>query len=126
MSKDKLKVKIKSETLGEKLKFYRKCKGLTQEQLAEQIDIDTKYLARLEKDMHNPTFNVMKKLAQALDFDLSKIDETSAKNNTAPSKTYIKAIQVLNSAKTEDDLKLYFEALRHTQKCLNKNCSAED
>jgi len=76
--------------------------------------------------MHNPTFNIMKKLSQALDFDLSKIDEMQIKTNSVPSKNYVKAVQILNSAKTEDTLKLYLEALKHTQKCLSKTCSAGD
>lgn len=123
MDKNKSKVNSTNRTLGEKLKFYRKAKGLTQEQLAERIDIDTKYLARLEKNMHNPTFNVMKKLAHALDFDISKFDEISIEDIPAPNKTYLKAVQILNSAKTDEDIKLYFEALRHTQKCLKRNNS---
>lgn len=114
----------KIETFGEKLKFYRKAKGLTQEQLAEKIDIDTKYLARLEKDKHNPTFNIMKKLATVLDFDISKFDEKQTKDIDIPNKTYLKAIRILNSTKSENDLKLYLEALQHTQKCL-KNTKNE-
>jgi len=104
--------------LGEKLKKYRKAKGLTQEQLAETIDIDTKYLARLEKGFHNPTFNVMKKLAAALEFDLNKISDLS--ETKTPDKLYTKSLQILNSAQNDEEKKLYLEALQHTQKCLKR------
>lgn len=118
MDKNKKKIKNDNGAIGEKLKQYRKKKCLTQEQLAELVDIDTKYLARLEKDMHNPTFNVMKKLAHVLDFDMSLIDETPVEKITTPSKYFYKAIQILNSVKSDEDMKLYLEALKHTEKCL--------
>lgn len=122
MNKNKNAIKTNSERFGEKLKLFRKAKGFTQEQLAEKIDIDTKYLARIEKDMHNPTFNVMKKLSQVLDFDMSQIDELNTRDIPTPNKNYLKALQILNSAKSDEDVKLYLEALQHTQKCLKKNC----
>lgn len=117
-SKNKNKVKCANGTIGEKLRQYRKKKCLTQEQLAELVDIDAKYLARLEKDMHNPTFNVMKKLAQVLGFDMSVIEETPIEKIATPGKYFSKAIQILNSVKSDEDMKLYLEALKHTEKCL--------
>lgn len=110
---------IENITLGEKLRYFRKAKGYTQEQVAEMIDIDTKYLARLEKGLHNPTFKVIKKLAGVLDFDISKIDDVCP--ISPPDKYYTKAMQILNSANTAEERHLYYEALLHTQKCMKLN-----
>ncbi len=106
--------------LGAKIRKLRKSKGLTQEQLAEKVNIDDKYLARIEKGMHNPTFNVMKKLSKVLDFDMAAIDETSVDDIQTPNKIYLRALQILNSAKDDREMILFLESLQHTQKCLKQ------
>ena len=42
-------------------------KGLTQEQLAEKTDINSKYLSSIERGKENPTLNTLIKVAKALD-----------------------------------------------------------
>lgn len=112
--------------LGEKIRQIRKSKGLTQEQLAEQIGIDNKHLSRIEKGRHMPTYNIIKKLAQVLDFDIYKIDDMPVTDIPQPDKVYLKALNILNSAKTDDERKYYLEALQHAQKGIKLGISAKD
>ena len=69
-------------TLGEKVHLLRRRGGLTQRELASQVDITTNYLARLERDeVPDPGSGVVKRLAQRLgvstDYLLGVGDEES-------------------------------------------------
>ena len=105
-------------TLGEKIRKIGKSKGLTQEQLAEKIGIDNKHLSRIEKGKHMPTYNIIKKLARVLDFDIYEIDEKPLNDINLPDKFFLKSLNILNSAKSDIEKKYYLEALQHAQKGL--------
>ena len=54
---------IATETLGEKLLKYRRDRGITQKELAQQIGIDPTTLSRLERNQGKRFFqNVLKKV----------------------------------------------------------------
>ena len=108
--------------LGEKIRQIRKSKGLTQEKLAELIGIDNKHLSRIEKGRHMPTYNIIRKLAKVLEFDIYQIDDMNILDIPKPHKIYLKALSILNSAKNDDEKKYYLEALQHAQKGLRLNC----
>ena len=55
--------------IGERIKFYRKQKGLTQEQLAEEIDFNTKSISLLENGHNYIALNKIPKLTKALDIE---------------------------------------------------------
>ncbi len=113
-------------TLGEKIRQLRKSKGLTQEQLAEKIGIDNKHLSRIEKGRHMPTYNILKRLAKVLDFDIYAIDETPLDDIEQPDKIFLKSLTILNSAKSDKEKKYYLEALQHAQKGLKLGNSSEN
>ena len=43
------------QMIGARIKDIRTKKGLTQEQLAEKIEINPKYLSSIERGLENPT-----------------------------------------------------------------------
>lgn len=104
--------------LGEKIRQLRKSRGLTQEQLAEKLCIDNKHLSRIEKGKHMPTYKILKSLAETLDFDIYSIEELSVTDIKMPDKIYLKSLNILNSAKNEEEKKYYLEALQLAQKGL--------
>ncbi len=56
-------------------KYYRNKKGLTQEELAEKLDISWRQMQRIEKGKSNPSIQTLKKLVMVLeisDEDLAK------------------------------------------------------
>ncbi len=59
--------------IGTRLKELRRSKGLSQEQLAEKADINSKYLSRMECGTENPTLDMLIKLANALDVEMWEI-----------------------------------------------------
>lgn len=52
--------------LGKNIKYYRYKKGLTQEKLAEILDVSPNYIGRLERGQHSPSFEKIECLAEVL------------------------------------------------------------
>lgn len=52
--------------IGKRIQKYRTQKNLTQEQVAETVGISQKHLSRIEKGYHNPRFDMIIHIAEAL------------------------------------------------------------
>lgn len=59
--------------LGMRIKYLRKRRGWSQEDLALEASINKNYLSDLERGMRNPTLKVMEKIAVALQIDISEL-----------------------------------------------------
>lgn len=53
--------------VGANIRRFRKAKGLTQEQLAHEAGIATRYIAGVERGEENPSLRYLVKIANALD-----------------------------------------------------------
>jgi transcriptional regulator with XRE-family HTH domain len=58
---------------GKYLKAARTLKGLTQLELADRTGLTDNTISRIENGSQNPTFETVKKIAKALDLNLSDI-----------------------------------------------------
>ena len=56
----------KTEILGERIRYYRRIHGLTQEKLAELLGVDVTTLAGWESQEHQPNNRFLKKLIQII------------------------------------------------------------
>lgn len=73
---------IKKE-LGEKIKRYRKKRGLTQEQLAEMVEISARNLSNIEIGISFAKAETLEKILEALDVTTEEIfSNNSIKNST--------------------------------------------
>ena len=61
------------EMVGAKIRDIRTGKRMTQEQLAEKMNINPKYLSSIERGKENPTLNTLIRLAESLDVDLGEV-----------------------------------------------------
>ena len=52
--------------LGERVKYLRRLKNLTQAQLAEKVDLSVNYISQIETGVAAPTLKTLFALAQAL------------------------------------------------------------
>jgi len=52
---------------GENLKFYRKAKHLSQEQLSEKVDISVKHLSSIERGLTFVSSDLLEKLAHSIE-----------------------------------------------------------
>lgn len=96
------------QTIGCRIKHIRMKKGFTQEQLAEKIDINPKYLSSIERGKENPTLNMLIKLSESLDVNLNDIFYQFEIEDPAKRKSMIDSI--LNEA-NDEQLKLAYKIL---------------
>lgn len=62
-----------SRSLGLKIKELRRARKLTQSELAEKIDVDSKYLSRIETGLSSPSLNTLEKIAVVLQIDIAQL-----------------------------------------------------
>ena len=112
----KRRVLWQKNSFGQKLKQVRKAKHLTQEALAELAGINEKHISKIETGVYFPTYNTLNKILTALDLNIEDVglELNSLKTNDNP--FYIKALQILNDAKSEQELEYYYGILRQAQK----------
>ena len=60
-------------TFGRNVRKVRKRRGLTQEQLAFEAEIDLTYIGGIERGKRNPSLLVMARIADALTVSLPKL-----------------------------------------------------
>lgn len=65
--------KLILEEVADNIRIERLRRRLSQEKLAEMIDISTKYLNMIENRKANPTIVIVIKICGALDIDLNTI-----------------------------------------------------
>ncbi len=58
--------------LGKRIKELRKTRDLTQEQLAELINIETGSLSAIESGRHFPSLVTIEKMSKVLNYDIRK------------------------------------------------------
>ena len=96
------------QMIGARIKEIRTGKRITQEQLAEKININPKYLSSIERGKENPTLDILIKIAKSLDVNLDDIFKLVQIEDPAKRKILIKSL--LNEADSEQ-LKLAFKVL---------------
>ena len=108
-----------NNTFGKRLKELRKAKGLTQSALAEKANIDDKHLCRIEKGRHFPTHQTLNQILTALGVTLEDVGLNLEQIKIDTNPIMSKAMQILNSAKNDNELNCYLESLKIIQKALN-------
>jgi len=95
---------------GMRIKELRTVRKLSQGQLAKRADISAKYVSRIETGQHFPSFDILKKLANALDVELKDFFEfTHEGKNTKDLK---ETIRMLIKEANDEKLKLVVKLLR--------------
>jgi transcriptional regulator with XRE-family HTH domain len=58
---------------GKRLRYFRRDRDLTQEQLAELVDLSVNFISMLEKGEAAPSFDTIAKLTNALNVDVGEL-----------------------------------------------------
>lgn len=66
------------------LRRLRVAKGVSQEALATDADVDRAYMSRLERGLENPTVELLARVAKALGIGLQDFFRAPGKNEAAP------------------------------------------
>ena len=65
---------------AQNLRYLRKERGLSQEQLALRADIDRTYVSALERQVYSASLDTIEQLAKVLKVELARLLERPAKN----------------------------------------------
>ena len=95
--------------IGMRIKELRRKQLLSQEQLAEKADINSKYLSRMERGTENPTLDMLIKLANALEVEMWEIFDFGHVVNQKELKD---AIQSFSNSADEPTLRLALKIIR--------------
>ena len=61
--------------LGKNIAVIRKASGLSQDILAEKLDVSTRYVQKLESGIHSPSIGLLVRLRKVLKTDWTKLLE---------------------------------------------------
>ena len=102
------------QLLGKRIKSLRRSQGLTQERLAEIIDVNTNYLAVIERGEANPTLALLERLSAGLEVPLSELFQYRREEGCSPVALRQKLERLVNEASDEELPRLtrVFEAWR--------------
>ncbi|MBO6087479.1 helix-turn-helix transcriptional regulator [bacterium] len=85
--------------IAKKIKEYRLQNGLTQEELAEKIDIGTKQISRIEVGDFYPSLNTFLKIVEVLNINLNDFIAPNPKDDN---KTRLKLINMIYNANNDE------------------------
>lgn len=68
-------------TTGERIKFYRKRAGMTQQMLSDKIQLSRSYLTDVENGRYNPSVKTLKKIAAALNIMTKNLIDDGHQSN---------------------------------------------
>ena len=69
------------KSIGETIASLRKQKGMTQNELAEKMNVTDKAVSKWERDLSCPDINTISKLADILDVSVEELLKTKKKEN---------------------------------------------
>ena len=64
---------MNNSSIGDRLKYHRKLKGYSQDELAHRTTVTVRTIQRIEKQEVNPHLNTLKLLASALDIEVDDL-----------------------------------------------------
>ena len=100
---------ITKKEIGEIIQNQRRQKGITQDELAEKIDISTNYLSKVERGLSILNTESFLKMADVLDFTLENFGiKIKTENYNTEQQEIIKKILSASPEK----LKLYLETIK--------------
>lgn len=89
------------ETLGERIKYYRKEKGFTQKELAEKTNLSRSHIASIEGNQYTPSLSTLNEIAAALTIDVSILLSDKPTSTTLTTKDKIEIDEYLENFENE-------------------------
>ncbi|WP_010281100.1 helix-turn-helix transcriptional regulator [Bacillus timonensis] len=87
-----------SDTVGKRIQILRKKRNWTQLDLAEEVGISSTYMGEIERSETNVSYEILAKIAKALDIPLSDLVLYSDKLSLIENKdTLVEIIELLSS-----------------------------
>ncbi len=68
-----MKINLLQQKIGQRIRFLRESKGITQQNLAAVCNFEKANLSRIEAGRTNPTISTLYKISQALEVKISDL-----------------------------------------------------
>lgn len=95
--------------LGARIKELRKRAGLSQDQLAEKVGIESKYLSRIEVGKRHPSLDALERIADSLQVEMKELFDYFHHDSEAIS---LKGIKNSLEGASDEELRLVFKLIR--------------
>ncbi len=95
--------------LGARIKELRKSKAMSQEQLAEKIDVDPKHLSRIEVGRGYPSLDALENIANVLSVEMKELFEFQHLDSAD---SVANAVDSLLESATENEKRILLKLLR--------------
>jgi len=102
------------EIVGKNIRLFRQTKGLTQENLAELVNVKSSYIGYLERGLRAPSLDLVARLSNALDV------EPGALFNTIEDTDILKKLNALLLGKNQKSIKFLYDVALAYFSTLNK------
>ncbi|TCL44463.1 helix-turn-helix domain-containing protein [Harryflintia acetispora] len=93
---------MENYSIGNRIRYLRAERNLSQEQLALRAEITTAYLGQIERDEKNPTIKLIEKISGAFGLTLSELFCDQAIETTATDEIVNNILFELNGLSTEE------------------------
>lgn len=84
-----------AESLGARIRFYRKQKGLSQEKLAELCRLHPSYVGQIERGEKNITVEILRRLSLGLDISMAELLQDIDTIHAADNHTLTEILELL-------------------------------
>jgi transcriptional regulator with XRE-family HTH domain len=95
--------------LGVRIKELRKRAGLSQDQLAEKVGIESKYLSRIEVGKRQPSLETLENIADGLQVQMKELFDFAHLSNEAASP---EGIESAPAGASPEELRLVFKLIK--------------
>jgi transcriptional regulator with XRE-family HTH domain len=96
--------------LGQRVREFRKAKGLSQDQLSEKVGIDSKHLSRIELGKSFPYMETLEAIAAALEVEIKDLFEFSHLSKDAGT---IESINKMLEGANEEKLRQVYKFVKY-------------
>lgn len=117
---------MKTTELAKKLKELRALRGMSQEYLADESKVSLRTIQRIENNESEPTGETIKRIANALDVELSELIGTNIISETNDLKsTIIFLKKKLSKTNNKSEIKVFNKFIELLQKLKEKDLNTE-
>ena len=110
------------ESIGKRLKDYRKKAGLTQQQVADKANISRSHYASLESDKYNPSLETLTNIANVLNIDTTLLlDKNESTLNNRDKKDIEKDLKkIMDDFRDGESGPVYFDGVELDEDDMDK------
>ena len=102
--------------IGQKIKYFRKKRGMTQEELAEKVDLSEKHISKIETGIHQPSIIAFFKIVKVLNIG---IEEFGLSLKTESNTIKEEIMSIINNS-TDYELEFMLPIIKTLQNNLRK------